>query len=150
LSQSIVLRGAQRFVANTRLQSSCASGRASVKGLLTTMPTISTWTLKIVTKGTHGMRDHYSCQVCDASGCCSQARPCPCTSRWLHQGLHVEHLQIGVEVVSVYVYNTHTNMSEYFEGTWTDIRCRLNKRVSRVLYVQEWLRFGLAEYSNNV
>jgi hypothetical protein len=56
----------------------------------------------------------------------------------------------GVKVVSVYVYNTHTDMSEYFEGTRTDIRCRLNKRVSRALYVQEWIRFGLAEYSNSV
>jgi hypothetical protein len=55
-----------------------------------------------------------------------------------------------VGVVSVYVYNTHTDMSEYFEGTRTDIRCRLNKRVSRALYVQEWIRFGLAEYSNGV
>jgi hypothetical protein len=56
----------------------------------------------------------------------------------------------AVEVVSVYVYNTHTNMSQYFEGTRTDIRCRLNKRVSRALYVQEWIRFGLAKYSNSV
>jgi hypothetical protein len=60
----------------------------------------------------------------------------------------MKHNVVGV--VSVYVYNTHTDMSEYFEGTRTDIRCRLNKRVSRALYVQEWIRFGLAEYSNSV
>jgi hypothetical protein len=32
-----------------------------------------------------------------------------------------------VKVVSVYVYITRTNMLEYFGGTQTNIRCRMNK-----------------------
>jgi hypothetical protein len=33
-----------------------------------------------------------------------------------------------VQHPSVYVYITHTNMLEYFGGTWTNICCRMNKQ----------------------